>query len=69
MLPDTLIEIRNVDYSRGSRSIFSNLNMAIAKGQVTAIMGPSGTGKTTLLQLITRQLRPDAGQGARNDRS
>jgi phospholipid/cholesterol/gamma-HCH transport system ATP-binding protein len=36
--------------------------MAIAKGQVTAIMGPSGTGKTTLLQLITRQLRPDAGQ-------
>jgi phospholipid/cholesterol/gamma-HCH transport system ATP-binding protein len=36
--------------------------MTIAKGQVTAIMGPSGTGKTTLLQLITRQLRPDAGQ-------
>lgn len=61
-LPDTLIEIRNVDYSRGSRSIFSKLNMTIAKGQVTAIMGPSGTGKTTLLQLITRQLRPDAGQ-------
>jgi phospholipid/cholesterol/gamma-HCH transport system ATP-binding protein len=61
-LPDNLIEIRDVDYSRGARSIFSNLNMTIAEGQVTAIMGPSGTGKTTLLQLITRQLRPDAGQ-------
>ena len=36
--------------------------MTIARGQVTAIMGPSGTGKTTLLQLITRQLSPDSGQ-------
>jgi len=61
-LPDNLIQVRDVDYARGTRSIFSNLNLTIAEGQVTAIMGPSGTGKTTLLQLITRQLSPDAGQ-------
>jgi phospholipid/cholesterol/gamma-HCH transport system ATP-binding protein len=58
---DTLIEIRNLDYTRGQRPIFKDLNITIARGTVTAIMGPSGTGKTTLLRLITRQLVPDRG--------
>jgi phospholipid/cholesterol/gamma-HCH transport system ATP-binding protein len=59
---DTLIEIRNVHYSVGSRAIFSGLTLAIPRGRVTAIMGPSGTGKTTLLRLITGQIAPDSGQ-------
>lgn len=58
---DTLIEIRGLDYSRGPRKIFHNLDIDIKRGQVTAIMGPSGTGKTTLLRLITRQILPDKG--------
>ena len=58
---DNLIEIRDLDYTRGHRQIFKDLNISIARGQVTAIMGPSGTGKTTLLRLITRQLIPDRG--------
>jgi phospholipid/cholesterol/gamma-HCH transport system ATP-binding protein len=41
--------------------IFTGLNLDIPRGKVTAIMGPSGTGKTTLLHLITRQIRPDKG--------
>ncbi|VAW56472.1 Phospholipid ABC transporter ATP-binding protein MlaF [hydrothermal vent metagenome] len=41
--------------------IFDNINMDIERGKVTAIMGPSGTGKTTLLKLIGGQLKPDAG--------
>ena len=57
-----LIEIRDLDYSRGHRQIFRGLNITIERGKVTAIMGPSGTGKTTLLRLITRQIVPDAGQ-------
>ena len=61
-LPENLIEIRDLDFSRGSRPIFRNLNLTIQRGHVTAVMGPSGTGKTTLLQLITRQLNPDRGQ-------
>jgi len=36
--------------------------MSIAKGKITAIMGPSGTGKTTLLRLIGRQLTAQSGQ-------
>jgi phospholipid/cholesterol/gamma-HCH transport system ATP-binding protein len=59
---DTLIEIRDVHYSVGSRAIFSGLTLAIPRGRVTAIMGPSGTGKTTLLRLITGQIAPDSGQ-------
>ena len=58
---DKLIEIRDLNYTRGSRRIFHGLNITIRRGEVTAIMGPSGTGKTTLLRLITRQLLPDSG--------
>jgi len=58
---ENLIEIRDLDYARGHRQIFKDLNISITRGQVTAIMGPSGTGKTTLLRLITRQLVPDRG--------
>ncbi len=58
---DNVVEIRDMTYSRGHRPIFDGLDIAIRRGEVTAIMGPSGTGKTTLLRLITGQLLPDAG--------
>lgn len=45
----------------GGRSIFADLDIDIARGRVTAIMGPSGTGKTTLLRLITGQAQADSG--------
>jgi phospholipid/cholesterol/gamma-HCH transport system ATP-binding protein len=60
--PDTIVEIRDVHYSIGNREIFSGLSLSIPRGRITAIMGPSGTGKTTLLRLITGQLKPDRGQ-------
>lgn len=60
--PDgNIVEISDLDYSRGPREIFKGLNIRIPRGKITAIMGPSGTGKTTLLRLITRQLVPDHG--------
>ncbi len=58
---DNLIEIRDLKFSRGHRAIFDGLNLDIKKGEITAIMGPSGTGKTTLLRLVTRQLIPEQG--------
>jgi phospholipid/cholesterol/gamma-HCH transport system ATP-binding protein len=59
---DTIVEVRDVHYSINGRAIFSGLNLQIARGRITAIMGPSGTGKTTLLRLITGQIRPTKGQ-------
>ena len=58
---DNIIEIHDLDYERGQKQIFKGLNLNIPRGKVTAIMGPSGTGKTTLLRLITRQIRPSRG--------
>ncbi|HEY4367291.1 MAG TPA: ATP-binding cassette domain-containing protein [Steroidobacteraceae bacterium] len=59
---DNIVEIRDVHYAVSDRPIFSGLNMTIPRGRITAIMGPSGTGKTTLLRLMTGQIKPDSGQ-------
>ena len=58
---ENLVEIQDLKFSRGPRPIFDGLNLTIKRGQITALMGPSGTGKTTLLRLITRQLIPQQG--------
>lgn len=57
-----LVEIENLTFNRGERNIFNNLNLRIEQGKVTAIMGPSGIGKTTLLKLIVGQLQADSGK-------
>lgn len=62
MSVESIIEIKNLSFSRGDRKIFEDLTLNIPAGKVTAIMGPSGTGKTTLLKLIAGQLQPDKGQ-------
>lgn len=58
---DTLIRVRGLSYAFGSRVIFDHVDLDIPRGKITAIMGPSGTGKTTLLKLIGGQLRPQTG--------
>ncbi len=57
-----LIEVKNLTFKRGSRVIYDNLNLQVQKGKITAIMGPSGIGKTTLLKLIGGQLMPERGE-------
>jgi phospholipid/cholesterol/gamma-HCH transport system ATP-binding protein len=59
--PDTLVRVRGLRFGFGARAIFDNVDIDIPRGKVTAIMGPSGTGKTTLLRLIGGQWRPQAG--------
>lgn len=56
-----LVKIRGLYFSHGEHLVFKGVDLDIQQGKVTAIMGPSGTGKTTLLRLIGGQLGPDAG--------
>ncbi|MCP4474672.1 MAG: ATP-binding cassette domain-containing protein [Gammaproteobacteria bacterium] len=56
-----IVEIQGLTFSREQRPIFRGVDIAIPEGKITAIMGPSGTGKTTLLKLIGAQLLPDSG--------
>jgi phospholipid/cholesterol/gamma-HCH transport system ATP-binding protein len=55
------ISLKDVVFSRSGRRIFDGVSLDIPRGKITAIMGPSGTGKTTLLRLIGGQLKPDSG--------
>jgi phospholipid/cholesterol/gamma-HCH transport system ATP-binding protein len=56
-----VIEVRDVRYSIGGRPIFDGLDITARRGRITAFMGPSGTGKTTLLRLITGQSQAESG--------
>ena len=56
-----VVQIRDLHFAHGDRLVFDGIDLMIRAGGVTAIMGPSGTGKTTLLKLIGGQLRPQSG--------
>jgi phospholipid/cholesterol/gamma-HCH transport system ATP-binding protein len=59
---DAVVAVRDVHYAVDNRPIFTGANLTARRGRITAIMGPSGTGKTTLLKLITAQIQPDGGE-------
>lgn len=61
-MTENLVEIKNLSFYRDARCIYNNISLNIPKGKVTAIMGPSGIGKTTLLRLIGGQLKPCEGK-------
>jgi len=56
-----VVRLDSVTYAVGERTILRDLTLEIPRGSVTAVMGPSGTGKTTLLRLMTGQLLADSG--------
>jgi phospholipid/cholesterol/gamma-HCH transport system ATP-binding protein len=58
---EAVVEVRDLRYSIGGRPIFDGLNLTVRRGEITAVMGPSGTGKTTLLRLMMGAIRPDSG--------
>jgi phospholipid/cholesterol/gamma-HCH transport system ATP-binding protein len=57
-----LVELRDLSFGYGDRVILKNLSFNVPRGQVTALMGVSGGGKTTVLRLIGGQIRASAGQ-------
>ncbi len=59
---DALVKVKDVFFSYGGRKIYKGMSLDIPRNKITAILGPSGTGKTTLLRLIGGQLKPDSGE-------
>lgn len=58
---EILVRVRGLRFAFGPRPIYDGVDIDIPRGKITAIMGPSGTGKTTLLRLIGGQWRPQGG--------
>jgi len=59
---DVLVELRNLTFGYGERVILDNVSLTIPRGKVTALMGASGGGKTTVLRLIGGQHRAQQGE-------
>jgi phospholipid/cholesterol/gamma-HCH transport system ATP-binding protein len=62
LMSDILVDINKMHFERGERVIYDNISLQVRKGGITAVMGPSGIGKTTLLKLIGGQLTPESGE-------
>ena len=60
--PDNLVELHDVRFGYGARAVLHDLTLEVPRGKVTALMGASGGGKTTVLRLIGGQVRAQAGQ-------
>nr|WP_297347046.1 phospholipid ABC transporter ATP-binding protein MlaF [uncultured Glaciecola sp.] len=61
-MSDILVDINKMHFQRGGRVIYDSISLQVKKGGITAVMGPSGIGKTTLLKVIGGQLYPDSGE-------
>ena len=59
---DALVQFVDVSFDRGDRKIFNGMTLEIPRGKLTAILGGSGTGKTTLLNIIGGRLKPSSGK-------
>ncbi|MBK2259385.1 ABC transporter ATP-binding protein [Francisella philomiragia] len=56
------IEFKNVSFYRGERCIYDDVTFSIPTNKITTVLGPSGAGKTTILQLIAGLIKPDCGE-------
>ena len=57
-----MLQINNLSYAIGERILIDKINLSISPGQRIALVGANGTGKTTLLRLVTGELQPENGQ-------
>ena len=60
--PTDLVECRNLSFGYGARRVLDDVTFTVPRGKVTALMGASGGGKTTVLRLIGGQVKPQSGE-------
>jgi ABC-type lipoprotein export system ATPase subunit len=64
-----LLDLRNISLSFGNRKILDNVSFTVGKGEIIAITGKSGTGKTSLLGIISGLLSPNSGEVLYNNKN
>lgn len=62
VLDSPVVDMENVCFSYNGKTVLENVNLVIGKGDLLAVIGPNGGGKTTLLKLIMGFLKPDSGE-------
>ena len=61
-MPDPLIQLRGICKSFGDRQILDNVDLDLYAGEALVVIGPSGTGKSTILRILAGLLPPDSGE-------
>jgi len=56
------VSLRDVDFAYGERPLLRGVSLAIPAGEITAVIGPSGAGKTTIADLVLGLVRPQRGE-------
>jgi iron complex transport system ATP-binding protein len=67
-MTSSILEFRNVSFSRGPRLLLDQMSFKVEKQNMVALLGPNGVGKTTLLRLASRLLHPSSGEILLQDR-
>ncbi|WP_414587580.1 ABC transporter ATP-binding protein [Scytonema sp. PCC 10023] len=61
-MTEPLIELKGVSISFGTNKVLDNVDLTIYRGEALGIIGPSGTGKSTILRVIAGLIAPDSGE-------
>lgn len=61
-MPDNIFEIKDLSFSYGNNKVIDGLNLKIKEGQITTLIGANGCGKSTLFNLMTKNIKPDNGK-------
>ncbi|TYS25079.1 energy-coupling factor ABC transporter ATP-binding protein [Bacillus subtilis] len=59
---ESVLEVSSLSFARGQQTIFKDISFSIREGSLTALVGPNGTGKSTLLSVLARLMKPKSGK-------
>ncbi|MCY7884609.1 energy-coupling factor transporter ATPase [Bacillus spizizenii] len=58
----SVLEVNSLSFTRGQQTIFKDISFSLREGSLTALVGPNGTGKSTLLSVLARLMKPKSGK-------
>ncbi|MCO6752615.1 ABC transporter ATP-binding protein, partial [Streptomyces sp. IpFD-1.1] len=59
---ESVLEVSSLSFARGQQTIFKDISFSLRGGSLTALVGPNGTGKSTLLSVLARLMKPQSGK-------